>query len=151
MSRERNRLKGLPEDDELRAEDWAVLATIKDILEPIQRVTNAFEGRSAEFAEIMATTFWLRRKELTLLAGGLRYEYPSVSRRPIQPPNLSLLQHDSTRTLELNHRGALFICQSLHSAIEKLDKYIKMVEETPVEWSAMIVHPGITWYAEYLQ
>jgi hypothetical protein len=47
------REKDLPAEDVLDSDDWIVLASIKELLKPLKKLTKQFEGRGIKFPEVI--------------------------------------------------------------------------------------------------
>ncbi|KAK4173288.1 hypothetical protein QBC36DRAFT_293567 [Triangularia setosa] len=54
---------------------------------------------------------------------------------------------------QLGEDSTRYISKSLEWAIDKLQTYISLMEDSPVYWSALILHPGFKtkWIEQYLE
>jgi hypothetical protein len=234
--REKDKNRRLDQEDQLGPEDWEILTAVKTILEPLQRLTKAFEGRNPRFAEVIPTACWLlddlreRRLQFDERLAFMLFDSPDIpaldrgdgvaagssitvggaplpnftmattstamtatpatatrpgtsSGRPqrartlprrfdghevdlpghtpgqVLPPDITLLGPEDgpvgaeTSEFELGDEGMRYIQKSLDFAIVKLAKYIDLMEENPVYWAALILHPAYKtkWLTEYLE
>ncbi|KAK4171705.1 hypothetical protein QBC36DRAFT_365488, partial [Triangularia setosa] len=56
-------------------------------------------------------------------------------------------------SFQLGEGSTRYISKSLEWAIDKLQTYISLIEDSPVYWSALILHPGFKtkWVEQYLE
>jgi hypothetical protein len=210
---EKDPKKRLPTADLLEPSDWHQLALILTILEPFRRITKWFEGRSASFPEVIATTEWLtdhlayqqrilhpNSEAPTEFTGGPVYAQPEITVASQQAQSIALNDDDDAdddaepffstaansqrprRKRRLPSRLAdsvidlprrlppgqvilpvfeladdlpalpsspdpdddhvSFVRTSLQLAIQKLQEYVGLMEESPAYWVAMLLHPG---------
>jgi hypothetical protein len=77
----------------------------------------------------------------------------------VLPPDITLLGPEEgpvgaeTSEFELGDESMRYIQKSLDFAIVKLAKYIDLMEENPVYWAALILHPAYKtkWLTGYLE
>lgn len=153
----------MPQDDRLTSDDWDVLKDMMAILKPLYALTNRMQGYSAILSDVIPSlnlmvehfSGQLRAFAEPLLPRPLDDRQQRPRREPVLPRNLqgfeihAQLPRPSPRSVAepepvenpVGDARRLHIRQSIHNALNKAIEYQSIIENIPIYWVGVILHP----------
>jgi hypothetical protein len=137
----------LPEEDELLASDWNVLARARDILQPFYDLTLALQGRASDARH---GSIWEALPALDFLLNGLDMkskeystELTEASRPTKKTTNKKAKEKEVPRKAsdECATTDIMHISTSIASCKAKLRKYRTLMDESPIYVAALVLNP----------